>query len=44
LRIPVPPGTRYTNVFTGESVTVTEQQTLALGAIFDIYPVALLVS
>ena len=44
LRIPVPPGTRYTNVFTGESVTVTEQQTVALGSIFGIYPVALLVS
>jgi maltooligosyltrehalose synthase len=44
LRILVPPGTRYMNVFTGESVTVAEQQTLALSTVFDTYPVALLVT
>jgi (1->4)-alpha-D-glucan 1-alpha-D-glucosylmutase len=44
LRLPVPPGTRYTNVFTGESVTVTEQQTLPMSTVLALYPVALLVS
>jgi (1->4)-alpha-D-glucan 1-alpha-D-glucosylmutase len=44
LRLPVSPGTRYTNVFSGESVTVAEQQGLPLSAIFTTYPVALLVS
>ncbi len=44
LRIPVSPGTRYTNVFSGESVTVPEQQNLPLSALLAIYPVALLVS
>ncbi len=44
LRIPVSPGTRYTNVFTGESLTVPEQQSLPLSAILATYPVALLVS
>ena len=44
LRVPVSPGTRYTNVFTGESVTVTEQGTLPLSSLLDVYPVALLVS
>jgi (1->4)-alpha-D-glucan 1-alpha-D-glucosylmutase len=43
LRIPVSPGTRYTNVFTGECLTVPEQQNLALGAMLATYPVALLV-
>ena len=33
LRVSVPPGTRYVNVFTGESVTVTEQGTLALSSL-----------
>ena len=44
LRIPVSPGTRYTSVFTGESLTVPEQQGLPLSAILASYPVALLVS
>jgi (1->4)-alpha-D-glucan 1-alpha-D-glucosylmutase len=44
LQVPVSPGTRYTNVFTGESVTVPEQQTLPLSAILATFPVALLVS
>ena len=44
LRIPVSPGTRYSNVFTGESVTVPEQQNLPLATLFATYPVALLVS
>ena len=44
LRVPVPPGTRYTNVFTGESLSVQEQQTLPLSSILSTFPVALLVS
>jgi (1->4)-alpha-D-glucan 1-alpha-D-glucosylmutase len=44
LRLPVSPGTRYSNVFTGESVTVAEQQELLLSTIFATYPVALLLS
>jgi (1->4)-alpha-D-glucan 1-alpha-D-glucosylmutase len=44
LRIPVSPGTRYTNVFSGESVTVPEQQNLPLSTVLAAYPVALLVS
>jgi (1->4)-alpha-D-glucan 1-alpha-D-glucosylmutase len=44
LRIPVSPGTRYTNVFTGEVVTVPEQQNLALSTLLGSYPVALLIS
>ena len=44
LRIPVSPGTRYSNVFTGESVTVPEQQNLPLSTLFATFPVALLVS
>ena len=44
LRIPVSPGTGYRNVFTGESVTVSEQQNLPLSTLFATYPVALLVS
>ena len=44
LRIPVSTGTRYSNVFTGESVTVPEQQNLPLSTLFATYPVALLVS
>jgi (1->4)-alpha-D-glucan 1-alpha-D-glucosylmutase len=44
VRIPVPPGTRFTNYFSGESVTVTEEQTLPLSALLNIFPVALLVT
>jgi (1->4)-alpha-D-glucan 1-alpha-D-glucosylmutase len=44
LRVPVSPGTRYTNVFTGESLSVSEQQTLPVSAILGTFPVALLVS
>jgi (1->4)-alpha-D-glucan 1-alpha-D-glucosylmutase len=44
LRIPVPPGTRYTNFFSGESVTVTDEQTLPLSTILNTFPVALLVT
>jgi (1->4)-alpha-D-glucan 1-alpha-D-glucosylmutase len=44
LRIPVAYGTRFTNVFSGESLTVPEQQNLPLSAILATYPVALLVS
>ena len=44
LRVPVSSGTRYTNVFTGESLSVAEQQTLPLSAILATFPVALLVS
>jgi (1->4)-alpha-D-glucan 1-alpha-D-glucosylmutase len=43
LRVPVS-GTRYTNVFTGESLSVPEQQILPLSAILATFPVALLVS
>jgi maltooligosyltrehalose synthase len=38
------PGTRYTNVFTGEPVTLPEHQNLPLNAILATYPVALLIS
>jgi (1->4)-alpha-D-glucan 1-alpha-D-glucosylmutase len=44
LRVPVSPGTRYTNIFTGESVSVPEQQVLPLSAVLATFPVALLVS
>ncbi len=44
LRLPVPAGTCYTNVFSGESVTVPEQQSLPMSALLATYPVALLVS
>ena len=44
LRIPLPPGTRFTNFFSGESVMVTEDQTLPLSALLNIFPVALLVT
>jgi (1->4)-alpha-D-glucan 1-alpha-D-glucosylmutase len=44
LHLPVPAGTHYRNVFTGESVTVSDQQTLALNTVFATYPVALLLS
>jgi (1->4)-alpha-D-glucan 1-alpha-D-glucosylmutase len=44
LRVPVPGGTRYTNVFTGEPVSVPEQQSLPLSEILATFPVALLVS
>ncbi len=39
-----PSGTSYRNVFTGESVTVTEDGFLPLSLLFANYPVALLVS
>jgi (1->4)-alpha-D-glucan 1-alpha-D-glucosylmutase len=44
LRVPVSEGTRYTNVFTGESLSVSEQQSLPLSAVLATFPVALLVS
>ena len=44
LRVPVSAGTRYTNVFTGEQVSVPEQQVLPLSGILATFPVALLVS
>ncbi len=44
LRLPVLAGTQYRNIFTGESVTVSDQQTLALSTLFATYPVALLLS
>jgi (1->4)-alpha-D-glucan 1-alpha-D-glucosylmutase len=44
LRIPVSAGTRYTNVFSGESFTVPDQQNLPLSALLATYPVALLVT
>jgi (1->4)-alpha-D-glucan 1-alpha-D-glucosylmutase len=44
LRIPLPSGTRFTNFFSGESVTVTEEQTLPLSALLNIFPVALLIT
>jgi (1->4)-alpha-D-glucan 1-alpha-D-glucosylmutase len=44
LRIPVSAGTRYTNVFGGESLTVPDQQNLPLSALLATYPVALLVT
>jgi (1->4)-alpha-D-glucan 1-alpha-D-glucosylmutase len=44
LRIPVSAGTRYTSVFTGESLTIPEQQSLPMTALLANYPVALLVS
>jgi (1->4)-alpha-D-glucan 1-alpha-D-glucosylmutase len=44
LRLPVAAGTRYTNVFSGESVIVPDAQTLPLSALLEAYPVALLAS
>jgi (1->4)-alpha-D-glucan 1-alpha-D-glucosylmutase len=44
LRIPVSPGTRYTNVFTGEMVNVPEQQTLPLSTLLASYPVGLFIT
>ena len=43
VRVSVPPGTSYRNVFTGETVTVAEDG-IALSAIFANYPVALFLS
>jgi (1->4)-alpha-D-glucan 1-alpha-D-glucosylmutase len=43
LRIPVAAGTRYRNVFTGETVTVTEEG-LPLSSVLAVFPVALFVS
>ena len=43
LILPVSAGTRYRNVFSDESVTVTEEG-LALSTVFETYPVALFVS
>jgi maltooligosyltrehalose synthase len=37
-------GTRYRSVFSGESVTVSEQQSLPLNEVFATFPVALLAS
>src|SRR3984885_6015006 len=37
-------GTRYTNVYSGQAVAVSEQQSLPLSAILATFPVALLVS
>jgi (1->4)-alpha-D-glucan 1-alpha-D-glucosylmutase len=44
LQIPVSPETRYTNVFTGELVTVPEQQNLPLSTLLASYPVGLFIS
>jgi (1->4)-alpha-D-glucan 1-alpha-D-glucosylmutase len=44
LRVPVSAGTRYTNVFTGEVVTVPEQQNLPLSTLLGSYPVGLFIS
>jgi (1->4)-alpha-D-glucan 1-alpha-D-glucosylmutase len=44
LRIPLPPGTRLANYFSGESITVTEEQSLPLSTLLNIFPVALLIS
>ncbi len=44
LRLPVSAGTRYRNVFTGEAVTLSEQQDLPLETILATFPVALLLS
>jgi (1->4)-alpha-D-glucan 1-alpha-D-glucosylmutase len=44
LRMPVTAGTHYFNVFSGESVTVPEQQSLPMNALLATYPVALLIS
>jgi (1->4)-alpha-D-glucan 1-alpha-D-glucosylmutase len=44
LRVPVSAGTCYTNVFTGELVSVPEQQSLPLSGVLATFPVALLVS
>jgi (1->4)-alpha-D-glucan 1-alpha-D-glucosylmutase len=43
LQVPVAPGTRYRNVFTEETVTVTDNG-LPLGSIFATFPVAVFVS
>jgi (1->4)-alpha-D-glucan 1-alpha-D-glucosylmutase len=43
LRVPVAVGTRYRNVFTGETVTVTEDG-LPLSSLLAVFPVALFVS
>jgi (1->4)-alpha-D-glucan 1-alpha-D-glucosylmutase len=42
LKLPVAAGTRYTNVFTGESVVVPDQQSLSLSSLLGSFPVALL--
>jgi (1->4)-alpha-D-glucan 1-alpha-D-glucosylmutase len=44
MQIPLPPGSRFTNYFSGESVIVTEEQTLSLSALLNIFPVALLIT
>jgi (1->4)-alpha-D-glucan 1-alpha-D-glucosylmutase len=44
LRLPGEFGTRYRDVFSGESVAVSEQRNLPLSAVFATFPVALLVS
>jgi maltooligosyltrehalose synthase len=44
LRIPLPPGSRFTNYFSGESVTVTDEQTLPLSLLLSVFPVALLIT
>jgi (1->4)-alpha-D-glucan 1-alpha-D-glucosylmutase len=44
LKIPSAAGTRYTNVFSGESITLPESQTLPLSVLLAGYPVALFTS
>jgi (1->4)-alpha-D-glucan 1-alpha-D-glucosylmutase len=44
LKIPSAAGTRYTNVFSGESITLPESQTLPLSVLLASYPVALFTS
>jgi (1->4)-alpha-D-glucan 1-alpha-D-glucosylmutase len=44
LKVPVTSGARFTNVFSGESVTVTEEQELPLSALLNSFPVALLIT
>jgi (1->4)-alpha-D-glucan 1-alpha-D-glucosylmutase len=44
LKIPSAAGTRYTNIFSGESITLPESQTLPLSVLLAGYPVALFTS
>jgi (1->4)-alpha-D-glucan 1-alpha-D-glucosylmutase len=43
LRVPVPVGTRFNNIFTGESITVHEDG-IVMSKLLEAFPVALLVS
>jgi (1->4)-alpha-D-glucan 1-alpha-D-glucosylmutase len=44
LKVPENAGTRYTNIFTGESIEVTERQAIPLSSLMASFPVAVLIS